>query len=416
MDQAVERHGGWRRGRPWIAGGIGLVVAAAVLWPAARRWAVSEESVSLERLRLATVERGDLDRDVAVEGRVVAANHPRLYSPAEGTVALAVRPGEGVARGQLLAQVESPQLESQLAQERSGLAALESALARQRIATRQRNLGNAQAAELRRVLLEAAARELERAERLRAEGLLNQVDWDRADTAVRVARVELEQAEEAARLEGEALEFELEDSARRLERQRLVVAELMRRVRQLELRAPFDGMVATIDVDDRDAVAVSQPIVTVVDLSTYEVEVRIPEAYADEVLPGTAALVLHDGREYAGTVTAVSPEVTASQVEATVDFAGESPAGLRQNQRLATRLLLDRRRGVLKVRRGPFLESGAGRRVYVMAEGLAELRDIRVGAVSVAEVEILEGLEEGERILLSDLQQFDGARTILVRD
>jgi HlyD family secretion protein len=331
-------------------------------------------------------------------------------------VALAVRPGEGVARGQLLAQVESPQLESQLAQERSGLAALESALARQRIATRQRNLGNAQAAELRRVLLEAAARELERAERLRAEGLLNQVDWDRADTAVRVARVELEQAEEAARLEGEALEFELEDSARRLERQRLVVAELMRRVRQLELRAPFDGMVATIDVDDRDAVAVSQPIVTVVDLSTYEVEVRIPEAYADEVLPGTAALVLHDGREYAGTVTAVSPEVTASQVEATVDFAGESPAGLRQNQRLATRLLLDRRRGVLKVRRGPFLESGAGRRVYVMAEGLAELRDIRVGAVSVAEVEILEGLEEGERILLSDLQQFDGARTILVRD
>jgi HlyD family secretion protein len=417
MDQTIERRPGPGRVGRWLAAAaVALAAAALVGWPAVRRWARAEQSVGLERLRLATVERGGLERDVAVEGRIVAANHPRLYSPAEGTVVLQVRAGAGVESGQLLARVESPQLESLLAQERSGLQALESAHARQEIANRQRNLGNQQDARLRRVRLEAAARELERAERLRAEGLLNQVDHDRAATAVRLAEVELEQAEEAARLEREALEFELQDSSRRVERQRLAVDELERRVRQLELRAPFDGMVATIEVEDRDAVAANQPLLTVVDLSTYEVEVSIPETYADDVAPGTPAVVAYDGRDYPGEVTGVSPEVNASQVEGTVAFVGAAPAGLRQSQRVSTRLVLDRRANVLKVKRGPFLESGGGRRVYVLADGLAELRDIRVGAASVAEVEILEGLREGERILLSDLQQFDGARTVLVRD
>lgn len=417
MDQAVERRPGLGRAGWWLAGAaLLLVLGGALAWPAVRRWAASEDSVARARLRLATVERGDLERDVAVEGRVVAANHPRLYSPAEGIVAVAVRAGQGVVRGALLARVDSPQLESLLAQERSGLAVFQSALARQRLANRQRNQGNAQAAELGRVRLEAARRELERAERLRAEGLLNQVDHDRARDAVRVATVELAQAEDAAALESEALEFELDDAGRRVERQRLAVAELERRVRQLELRAPFDGMVATLDVEDRDAVTVGQPVVTVVDLSTYEVEVRIPETYADDVVPGVGAVILYDGREYPGEVTAVSPEVNASQVEGTVAFAAQAPPGLRQNQRVSTRLVLDRRRGVLKVKRGPFLESGAGRQVYVLADGLAELRPIRVGAVSVAEVEILEGLAEGDVVLLSDLQQFNGARTVLVRD
>jgi HlyD family secretion protein len=70
---------------------------------------------------------------------------------------------------------------------------------------------------------------------------------------------------------------------------------------------------------------------------------------------------------------------------------------------------------VLKVPRGPFLESGGGRQVYVLADGIATLRSIRVGATSVAEVEIAEGLEEGEQIVLSDIQQFQGAKTVLVR-
>jgi HlyD family secretion protein len=232
---------------------------------------------------------------------------------------------------------------------------------------------------------------------------------------VRVAEVELEQAEGGGKLGHEVRDFEIQDRRRQIDRQRLVVADLERRVGELTLRAPFDGMVATVDVQDRDAVAPNGPILTVVDLSQLEVEVQIPESYAPDALPGTPALVNVDGREIPGRLTDVSPEVRASQVQGTVAFAGAVPEGLRQSQRVAVRLLLEKHSGVLKVPRGPFLDSGGGRQIYVLAEGLATLRSIRVGAMSVSEVEVVEGLREGEQVVLSEIQQFNGARTVLVR-
>lgn len=419
MDQIVtQRPGLSRRTKLLLAGAGALIVALVLIWPAVQRWARAEQSVDFSRLQIAAVTRGDLERDVSAQGRIVAANHPKLYSPSQGIVTLAVEPGESVRAGQVLATIASPDLESQLAQERSRLQSLEFELSRTSLSTRQQNQEDQQTAKLRRVRLDAARRDLERAEKLRAEGLLNVVEYERAKDAVRVAEVELEQSQDGGSLAREARDFEVRDRRRQIDRQRLVVADLERQVGELTLRAPFDGMVATIDVQDRDAVAPNAPILTVVDLSELEVEALIPESYADEAAPGTPAVVSFGGRDYPAELTSVSPEVRASQVQGTVKFKGGIrgiPPGLRQGQRVSVRLVFEQRPDVLKVPRGPFLEGGGGRQVYVLADGLATLRPIEVGATSVSEVEIVEGLKEGDQILLSGLEQFNGAKTVLVR-
>jgi HlyD family secretion protein len=146
------------------------------------------------------------------------------------------------------------------------------------------------------------------------------------------------------------------------------------------------------------------------------VEIRVPENYADDVLPGTPGVISYDNHEYAGQVTSLSPEVNQNQVEGRVAFGDETPAGLKQNQRVSMRLILESHPAVLKVPRGPYLESGGGRSVYVLKDGLATLREISVGASSVSEVEILHGLEEGEQILLTEVTRFNGANTVLIRD
>lgn len=415
MDQIVTKGPGIsRRTKLLLAGAGALIVALGLIWPAVQRWARAEQSVDLSRLQIATVTRGDLERDVSAQGRIVAANHPKLYSPSQGIVTLAVRPGESVRAGQVLATIASPDLDSRLAQERSRLQSLESELSRTSLSTRQQNQEDQQTAKLRRVRLDAARRDLERAEKLRAEGLLNVVEYERAKDAVRVAEVELEQSQEGGGLAREARDFEVRDRQRQIDRQRLVVADLERQVGELTLRAPFDGMVATVDVQDRDAVAPNAPILTVVDLSEFEVEALIPESYADEAAPGTPAVVSFGGRDYPAELTSVSPEVRASQVQGTVKLK-DTPPGLRQGQRVSVRLVFETRPGVLKVPRGPFLEGGGGRQVYVLSDGLATLQPIEVGATSVSEVEIVKGLKEGDQILLSGTEQFNGAKTVLVR-
>jgi HlyD family secretion protein len=212
------------------------------------------------------------------------------------------------------------------------------------------------------------------------------------------------------------MDFELRTVQLELDRQQFVIRDVERKVEELAVVSPVDGVVAGMDVRDKDTVQPNQVLLSVVDLSEFEIEVLIPENYADEVGIGTSASTQYEGSEYPCEVKSLSPEVENSQVKGTAVFSDQSPQGLKENQRVYTRLLLESKSEVLKVPRGPFLESLSGRQVYLVRNGVAQLHPIQVGSISVTEVEIETGLQEGDRIVLSDLSRFEGAETLLLRD
>jgi HlyD family secretion protein len=117
-----------------------------------------------------------------------------------------------------------------------------------------------------------------------------------------------------------------------------------------------------------------------------------------------------------GKLSALSPEVVRNQVLARVRFTGPQPAGLRQSQRVSARLLIEEKPNVLMVPRGPFVESEGGRFAYVVENGVAERRPIRLGATSVSAVEILEGLKDGDKIVIAGSDAFENAARISIND
>jgi len=141
----------------------------------------------------------------------------------------------------------------------------------------------------------------------------------------------------------------------------------------------------------------------------------VAENYASDLVPGTGADILYEGKTYPGKVTALSPEIRDSQVKGTLVFDGEMPPGLRQSQRVSVRMLLERKAAVLKLPRGPFVEAGGGRHAYVVEDGVASRREIQVGAMSVSEVEVVRGLKAGDQVVVSDTSIFEGAKTVLIR-
>ena len=125
MDKAIAKPRGLSiRQIAGIATGALLIGGLVLALPTIRRWSRAERSVDAARLRTGVVVRGDLERDVSAQGRIVAALHPTLFSPAQGIVTLTVKAGTEVKKGQVLARIESPELRSRLAQERSTLASL----------------------------------------------------------------------------------------------------------------------------------------------------------------------------------------------------------------------------------------------------------------------------------------------------
>ena len=146
------------------------------------------------------------------------------------------------------------------------------------------------------------------------------------------------------------------------------------------------------------------------------VEEHVRNGGQGQLLERGMGAALYEGKTYPGKVTTVSPEVRDSQVRGTVVFDGETPPGLRQSQRVSVRMVLERKTNVVKTARGPFLESGGGRQAYVVENGVASKREIEVGAVSVSEVEIVKGVNPGERVVVSDTSVFGGARSVLIRN
>jgi HlyD family secretion protein len=377
---------------------IGLVI---------KSWAHSNLVVPRHRVRIGTVTRGLFVRDTAAEGTVVVANSPTLFAVYAGTVTFDVVAGDPVAQGQLLATVDSPELKNELARERETLDGLTVSLQRQEIETHRQNLESKQAVDLANTQIRATERELERMKSGLEQGVVPQRDLDKAQDARDDARLTYDHAVANAKLQEESLNFDLKTKRTDVERQQLLVADLTRRVDALTIRSPVKGMVGSLLVNQKAAVTENTGLLTVVDLSALEVEFSVSESYAADIAINMAAEINYAGKSHRGIVTSISPEVQQNEVKGRVRFADRVPPGLRQNQRVDVRIVLDQRDNVLKVERGAFVDAGSF--VYVVSDDVATRQTVKLGAMSVGEVEILSGLNAGDQIIVSSTNDFDGA-------
>jgi HlyD family secretion protein len=293
---------------------------------------------------------------------------------------------------------------------------MEAQLGSARIQTDKAKLQAKREADEAAIALTAAAREVQANERAFQQGVIAEVELLRSKDALESAKVRDKNARSLAGLSGQSAGFDLKTAQQQFERQRLAIADLERRVAELHVRAPVDGVIGTLAVADRAVVPVNTPLMTVVDLSQLEVELEIPETYADDLGIGMKAEVKIGSGDAVGTLSAISPEVVKNHVLARVRFAGQQPAGLRQSQRVTARVLIEERDNVVMLPRGPFIEAHGGRAAYVVNDGVATRRTIRTGVSSVGSIEILEGLEVGERVVIAGSADFDNAETVRIND
>ncbi|HTM69328.1 MAG TPA: HlyD family efflux transporter periplasmic adaptor subunit [Luteimonas sp.] len=403
-----------KRRQTLVVGGIAVGVLLLAAWLVSG-WAAGSRSFDASRVRIAEVKRGDLVRDISADGRVIAANSPTLYAIAGGTVTLKVVAGDVVKQGDALAEIDSPELRSKLAQEEATLASVEAEASRAALDADLARSSARKALDQAQITRQAAARDLERNRKAYEGGAVAQVDVARSEDALKSADIGLQHAQQDFGLQSKGAGLDIRNKRLLADRQREVVVEVQRQVDALTLRAPFDGQVGQVQVAQRANVAINAPILGVVDLSKFEVEIKVPESFARDLGIGMPAqLTSGAGQPFPGEVAAVSPEVVNGEVVARLRFKDKQPPGLRQNQRLSARILLDTRRNVLMVDRGPFLEQGGGTSAYVMDGDTAVKRPIQTGASSLGAVEIVSGAKEGDRIVVSGSDLFGDAERVVI--
>ena len=371
-------------------------------------------SVEKAQLQIAQVKQGDLVRDISATGKIVAANAPKAYSPEQGFVTLKVKAGDTVELGQVIAEVDSPELNNSLKQQESELARLQGELARSELEARRQTLALNKTLDMAQVELSAAERENRRAKLSIEKSLISQIDLEKAVDDLAKAKLTFKHAQQEVELAKDTLAFELQSSKSQVARQQLVVDELQRKVNNLHVRASVSGIIGNLLIQPKAMVSKNQALLTLVDLSAFEAELQVPESYANDLGIGMQVELKIGTELVVGSLSAISPEVNNREVTARVRFEQSSMSNIRQNQRLSGRILLENRSDVLMVKRGAFMNAG-GYVAYKLNGEHAERIEINTGVTSINHVEVLSGLTPGDEIIISNYDTFKNADAVLLR-
>ena len=414
QDRPIERPSLWRRHGKLAAAALAAVVGLCVLLGFWLRYSGAGASVARSRLTIATVERGSFVRDIVADGQVVAAVSPTLYANALGTVSLKAHAGDSVSQGQVLAVVDSPDLTAKLAQEEATAVSLHIDWQRATLEAERTLSQLKDAFEQAQVDQKTAQRELDRTRKAYELGSYTELQALKAQDALEKAQFGYTQAKLNYESQPKQNRFDIDSKKALYDRQQLLVADLRRQVEGLNVRSPVDGQVGQVEVADRASVAKDAPLLTVIDLSALEVEIKVIESFARDLRSGMSADLDGGGGHFKAVVSGVSPEVIAGQVTARLRFVGDKPSGLRQSQRMSVRIFIDRRENVLMVDRGSFMDQEGGGFAYLVHGNFAERHPVRLGPASVTKVEILDGLGVGDQVVVSGTDAFNGAERVIL--
>lgn len=387
-----------------LAGGIGATTyGLSRLKPAAP--AVERSTVWMD-----TVKRGSMLRQVRGLGTLVPEEI--LFIPAihPGRVEkIMERPGAQVSPGKVLLVLSNPEMELAALEAEYQLRAAEAKLKDLQVQLESQGLN--QESEVARLEseYEQAKLQADRDELLAKEGLIPDIDLRLSLTTARELGKRRQIERRKLDIHAQAIQAQLDVQRAEVERLR-ALAELKRKqVRDLEIRAGIDGVLQEMELEVGEQVSPGTILAKVAQPTRLKAELRIPETQAKDIRIGLAASVDTRNGIIPGLVSRIDPAVREGTVTVDVRLTAALPPGARPDLSVDGTIELERLENVLYVGRPAFGQPDSLVGLFrLTGDGPEAVRtQVKLGRSSVNTVEILEGLREGERVILSDMSNWD---------
>ncbi len=363
------------------------------------------------------VKRGPMLRQVKGPGVLVPEHIRWLTADTAGRVErIHLRPGSQVQAGTLLLELSNPDVmlqaleaERQLAEVQAALLALKSALENQRLA---------QEAVIATLLADGsdARRRAEADSTLGERQLISTIEAERSkDKALELAsRVELER-QKLAVLKASTVE-QLAAQRAQVDRLKAVAEFRKQQVESMKVRAGEDGLVQDLPLELGQWVTPGVLLGKVVQPGRLKAELRIPETQARDVTLGQKARIDTRNGLVEGTVSRVAPAANQGAVLVEVSLQGELPRGARPDLNVEGTVELERLENVLFVGRPAAAQPDSSLELFkVLPDDSAQRVRVRLGRTSVSTVEVVDGLAEGDRVILSDMSMWNDADRVRLK-
>lgn len=417
MDIQLEKKKGIQRKHlPYIIGGGALLLW--FLW-----WIIFGNHASTLRvdgntLNIADVTFGKFNDYIRVNGQVQPISVVQL-SPEEGGIVQekVVEEGTHVKKGDVILRLSNSALDLEILNAESELAEKQNLLRNTQVTMQQDKLNN----ETEKVQLDVDVQRKQRTynqyRRLYNERLISKEEYLQAKEDYEMSQKKHVLISE--RLEQDSLYRtiqmdQMEDNLQNMRRNVLLIRE---RKEKLEVRATIDGELGLLDAELGQNITAGQMVGQINDLSDFKIEAMIDEHYIDRVTNGLPGTFERQGKHFGLKVRKVYPEVRDGRFRTDLVFEGERPENIRSGQTYYIDLQLGEPTESVLIPKGTFFQVTGGNWIFVVDRDgkKAYRRKIRIGRQNPQYYEVLEGLEKGERVIVSGYESYKDNEVLILK-
>ena len=403
--------------RPWLYAGAAL----AVLIPATvalARMGPAAPTVDRATVWMDTVEQGDMVRQVRGPGTLVSEDIRWVSAITQGRVERKlVQPGTQVRAGTVLLELSNPDVERQLLEAQRQLTAAQAQLTTLRSDLRNQQLTLEASVAQVQAQYNEAQRQAQAAEGLAAQNMVSAQELARARDNAADLRTRLN-------VERQRLGFMSESMRQQIGAQESQVAMLRRlaefnqaQIASMQVRAVTDGVLQELPVELGQWVNSGQTLARVVQPGRLKAVLRIPETQARDVVVGQRAAIDTRNGIIAGRVARMDPAAQNGTVTVDVALDGQLPRGARPDMSVDGTIDIERLSNVLYVGRPAYGQAESTVGLFRLTPGGDEAVrvNVQLGKSSASTIQVLQGLQPGDVVILSDMSQHEGAERVRIR-
>jgi len=399
-----------KRIRQALFTGVGVVLLAALtvgvsrLEPAAPR-------VDGASLWFGDVKRGEMLRQVRGPGVLAPREIRWIAAQTDGRVErILVRPGTAVEPDTVLVELSNPDLLRQAEEARYQLEAAKAELAEMELRLKSQELDQRSQLAVAQTEYESARLQAEANKQLVDEGVVSSIEYQRSELLARQQKIRMDIERERLEQFAASMAAQLAVQRARFDQVKNAYERRLELVDSLQVRAGIAGVLQEVQVEEGQRIALGTNIARVARPDDLQAELQIPETQARDVQIGQLVHVDTRNGVVDGRVIRIDPAARNGTVQVDVELLGELPRGARPQLSVDGTIEIERLEDVVYTGRPVYGQPNSTISLFKLVEdGRYAVRvPVEIGRTSVNQVEVVQGLVPGDRVVLSDTSAYDG--------
>lgn len=393
--------------------GILLLFVIVQLWLSKT---LSTVTVRSDDIQSAQLIRGRMEGSFSADGMVTPISTYNVEAMTGGRVeAIYVSAGDYVNKGDVMFRLSNDDLKLNLLAQEASVTDQVNNLNNARILNNQSRLSQRLKVAEAFNALKREQRNFEQKRELQQKGFIAIEEYVLAEEEYQIAQTRHSFLQEEALTDSLFREQQLMQLEGAVNQLQLNLGQLRKRINELEVRSPMNGQITQMDIKLGQIIGTGSLLAVLEDNTRYYIKGSVDQYYMARLSEGAQARIRYQNEDIILRVSKVHPRLVQDKIQ--VEISGDIPSGMKSGQSVAIEIITDSLDDVLYLPQGQYLSDGGGHWVYVLSEdgNRASKRELRTGFRNIREVEVLEGLYEGERVITSSYKAFRDKEIIRIK-